>query len=409
MKESYTPSDKILEKYAELIVKFGLQTRSGETLKKGSVVQFVVPEVAKPMYFHLQRALLKAGHHPLGVFLPSNSPEYNFDKSFFDLATSAQLDFFAGHFHRGIVDQIDGSIYILAQTDPHALMEVDPKKVLRRSLAQKRAKDWRFEKVDAGQLSWTLALYGTEAAAKEAGMDLKEFWNQIVKACYLDKPDPVREWRRINKEVQKTAARLSNMLIKKVQLTGPDMDLTIGIGADRAWRAGGGNNIPSYEVFTSPNYREVEGWIRFNQPHYRYGKKIDGIELWFKNGRVIRSKAAKNHDLLKSMLKTPGGDRLGEFSLTDARISRITKFMAETLFDENMGGKYGNTHVAIGSAYRDCYQGIQKPVSEADWDALGYNNSVVHSDLVSTTDRTVTATLEDDSEKVIYRKGHFMI
>lgn len=409
MTESYTPPEALLAKYAELIVKFGLQTRDGKILKKGAVVQFVVPEVAKPLYFHLQRAILKAGYHPLGIFLPSNSKEYNFDKNFFDLATTAQLDFFASHFHRGLVDQIDGSIFIIADTDPHSLREVNPKKVLQRSLSQKTAKDWKFEKIDAGKLSWTIALYGTEAAAKEASMTLKEFWGQIINACYLKDSDPVKTWKKINTSVQRVAAKLTALQIKSLRIEGPDMDLTVGIGADRKWMAGGGNNIPSYEVFTSPNCFETEGWARFSESHYHYGKKIEGIELWFEQGKVVRSAATKNQDLLKAMLKTPGGNRLGEVSFTDARYSRVTKFMAETLYDENMGGKYGNTHVALGSAYREGLIGEKKLRTDAEWEKLGFNNSVVHSDIISTTDRTVTATLSDGTNLVIYKKGQFTI
>lgn len=409
MKQSYTPSPQVLKKYAELIVNFGLQTRSGKPPKKGSVVHFVVPEVAKPLYFALQTAILKAGFQPLGVFVPSNDKDYNFDKNFFDHAREHQLQFFAEKYYKGLIDQADCYIGIIADTDPHALNSVEAKKILARSTSQKKAKDWKFKKIDAGQMTWTLAMYGTDEGAREAEMSGKEFWQQIIKACYLDKKDPVKEWYRINKIVQQTAEKLTDLKIKSVHVTGEDMDLTIGIGKDRAWKAGGGNNIPSYEVFTSPNYREVKGWARFNQPHYRYGRAIEGIELWFKDGKVVRSKATKNHDLLKSMLKTKGGNYLGEFSLTDARLSRITKSMAEILYDENMGGKYGNTHVALGSAYRDCYIDEQKKMTDKQWDKLGYNDSVVHSDVVSTTDRTVTATLYDDSEIVIYKKGRFTI
>jgi len=409
MQQSYVPPDKVLEKYADLIVRFGLQTRDGKTLKKGAVVQYVVPEVAKPLYFHLQRAILRAGYNPLGVFLPSNTEEYNFDKSFFDLATAAQIDFFAEHFNRGLIDQIDGSIFIIADTNPHSLLEVDPKKVLRRSLASRQGKDWRFQKINAGKLCWTLALYGTDAAAKEAGMTLKQFWNQIINACYLNEDNPVQVWKQLNNSVQKTAAKLTALQIKSLHFSGKDLDLEIGIGKNRQWRAGGGNNIPSYEIFTTPNSFEVNGWARFNQPHYRYGKKIEGIELWFKDGVVIKSDATKNHELLKAMLKTPGGNRLGEVSLTDAKHSRITKFMAETLYDENIGGKFGNTHIALGSAYRDCFLGKTNAETDEEWETLGFNNSVVHSDIISTTDRTVTATLYDGSQKIIYQKGSFVI
>ena len=409
MQQSYTPDKKILQKYAELLVKFGIQTRSGKMPAKGSVVQFVVPEVAKPLYFYLQAEILKAGYNPLGVFLPSNDREYNFDKNFFDYAKQDQIEFFADKYHKGIIDQVDCSIGIIAETNPHALTEVDSKKILQRSASLKKVKEWKFKKIDAGKMSWTLALYGTDANAKEVGMTLKEYWKQIINACYLDKKDPVAEWYKINKIVQTTAEKLTALQIRSVHIEGEDIDLHIGIGKNRAWRAGGGNNIPSYEVFTSPNMNEVNGWARFNQPHYRYGKKIEGIELWFKDGKVIRSKATRNYDLLKNMLKTSGGDHLGEFSLTDARLSRITKSMGEILYDENMGGKYGNTHVALGSAYRDCYVGDPTKVTEIQWKKLGYNQSVVHSDIISTTNRTATATLYDGTEKVIYKNGKYTI
>ena len=246
--------------------------------------------------------------------------------------------------------------------------------------------------------------------AKEAGMSLKQYWKQIIDACYLNETEPVKEWEKINKIVQRTAQKLTDMKIQSVHMEGADVNLRLGIGSDRKWLAGGGNNIPSFEVFTSPRWQEVHGWIKLNQPHYRYGKKIEGIELWFKDGVVVKSKATKNHDLLRAMLQTPGGNKLGEFSITDARLSRITKFMAEILYDENIGGAFGNTHVALGSAFRECYNGTtDKTWKKADWDSLGFNNSVVHSDVISTTDRKVTAMLENGKTRVIYEKGQYTI
>jgi len=409
MKQSYRPSEEILAKYAELLVKFGLQTRAGKQLGKGSVVEFTVPEVAKPLYHHLQTAILKAGYNPLGVFLPSNDEQYNFTKNVFDHASKGQLEFFADKYYRGRIDQADATIFIIAETDPNALADVDPKKIMTRAAAMKPAKDLRFKKIDAGKMSWTLGLYGTDAAAKEAGMSTKAYWDQIVNACYLDSSDPVKEWKKINKTVQKTAQKLTDLKIKSVHMVGEDVDLHIGIGKDRTWKAGGGNNVPSYEVFTSPNFREVNGWIKFNQPLLRYGSRIEGIELHFKDGKVTKSSATKNEKVLKEMIKNKGGNQVGEYSLTDARLSRITEFMAETLYDENVGGKFGNSHIALGSAYRDCYVGDPTKVSDKKWDKLGYNDSVVHTDIVTTTDRTVTATLYDGTKKVIYKKGQFTI
>lgn len=410
MHQSYTPSDTILERYARLLVHFGLQTRSGKKLKKGSVVQFDVPEVAKPLYFHLQNEILKAGYHPLGQLIPSNTKECNITEAFFAHANKAQRAFFPAEYLKARIDLVDGRIGIIADTLPDALKNIPPKQVSEKMQSQKQLKEWFFEKVNNERLSWTLGLYGTDAIATEAGMTLKAYWQQIIKACYLDSPDPVKEWNRINKEVQSTAKKLSALKIDSVHVSGPDVDLTIGIGANRAWKAGGGNNIPSYEIFTSPDYRRVNGTIAFSEPLYnKFGTLITGITLTFKDGICTKATAKTNEASLKEILKTPGANRLGEFSLTDARLSRITKFMANTLYDENVGGKYGNTHVAIGSAYRDCFQGTDKPTSAKGWDALGYNDSVVHEDIVSTTKRTVAATLTNGKEMIIYKDGRFLV
>lgn len=410
MTKPYIPADDVLQKYARLLVRFGLRNKNGSRLKKGSVIRFDVPDVAKPMYFHLQNEILAAGYQPLGKLMPTDDDYYNISEAFFKNANKTQREFFPAIHAKASIEQIDGRIAILAETLPGALKNVDAKHVMQKVQASAQLKKWYFEKIDAGKLNWTLALWGTQAAAQEAGLSLKAYWQEIIKACYLDAADPVKEWERIDKTVQKTAKKLSAMKIDSLQITGPDVDLTVGVGVDRAWRAGGGNNIPSYEVFTSPDYRHVNGWIRFNQPLYdHYGNLIKGIELQFKNGTCTKATATENEAALRQLVKTPGANRVGEFSLTDARLSRITKFMANTLFDENVGGKYGNMHLAIGSAYRDCYQGTKRPKTDKQWDALGYNDSVIHEDIVSTTQRKVVATCADGTQKEIYRDGEFLV
>lgn len=410
MTNSYRPSDDILRKYARLLVNFGIQTRAGKKLKKGSVIWFDVPDIAKPLYFYLQAAILEAGYHPMGNLIPTSDTEYNFAENFFTLARKAQREYFPEKYSRGMIDEIDGRIGILAKTHPNPLEKVDSKLVMQSAEAKKLGKELFFKKVNSGNLAWTLGLYGTAVSAKEANMSEKAYWNQIIKACYLDSADPVAEWKKINRTVQRTANTLSKLQIDSVEVTGPDVSLTVGIGADRAWKAGGGNNIPSYEVFTSPDYRRVNGWIRFNQPLYtHFGTRIEGIELTFTDGVCTKATAKKNESALKQLIKTPGANRLGEFSLTDARLSRITKFMANTLYDENVGGTYGNMHVAIGSAYRDCYQGKKLPKTAKQWDARGYNDSVVHEDIVTTSKRTAVATLSDGTKKEIYKDGRFTV
>jgi aminopeptidase len=170
---------------------------------------------------------------------------------------------------------------------------------------------------------------------------------------------------------------------------------------------GSGRNIPSFEVFTSPDWRGTEGWINFNQPLYRYGNLIDGIRLEFKGGKVVKSTAKKGEKVLKEMIKAENADKVGEWSLTDKRLSRITKFMAETLYDENVGGPFGNTHIALGNSYVDSYEGPIHKMTRKQFEKLGYNYSSVHTDIMSTTNRTVVAHLKNGKEKVIYKDGKF--
>jgi aminopeptidase len=288
--------------------------------------------------------------------------------------------------------------------------KVDPKKMMMAQKSRKRVSEWFDKKENQGLYTWTLALYGTPSMAKEAGLSLEDYWNQIINACYLDKPNPIAEWKKISAEVERVAKKLTDLKIEKLHAVGRDMDMRYTIGPLREWEGGSGRNIPSFEVFTSPDWRGTEGWIKFNQPLYYYGPKVENIELHFKKGRVVKATATKNEKLLKEMLATDkGAAQLGEYSLTDKRLSRITKFMAETLFDENMGGSFGNTHLAVGKSYTNTYTGDVAKTSRSAFNKMGFNESAIHVDMISTTDRTVTATLANSKELVIYKNGQFTI
>src|SRR3989338_7039636 len=130
-------------------------------------------------------------------------------------------------------------------------------------------------------------MYGTPAMAKEAGLSEKEYWNQIIKACFLDHKNPIAKWKQVYREIESYRQKLTALTPKVDYLhaKGPDMDIKIRLGEKRKLLAGRGYNMPSFEIFTSPDWRGTEGWIRFNQPLYRYSNKITGIELWVKNGK----------------------------------------------------------------------------------------------------------------------------
>lgn len=398
----FTPSKKILEKYANVLINFALN--SGKGIKKGEVVLLQVPESAKPLLKELRIAVLKSGGFPITQYLPEGLM-----RDYYEYASDEQLKFFPAKYLRGKVDQMDHVVSIIADTDPYELKGIDPKKIMLSGLSSKPYSDWRNEKESKGKLTWTLGLYATSEMAKEANMSLEDYWKQIIKGCYLDQVDPVKRWKETFKQIEELRRKLNKLEIESLHVEAKDTDLTVGLGENRMWLGGSGRNIPSYEIFISPDCRKTEGYISFTEPLFRYGDLITGVRLEFKKGKVIKSSAKKGEKLLKEMIKTKGADMVGEFSLTDKRFSKIDKFMAETLFDENVGGKYGNTHIALGMAYKDSYPGNQSKVKKGDWIKMGYNDSSVHTDIVSVSNRKVTAKLKSGKEIIIYQNGEFKI
>lgn len=398
----YQPSKTILHRYAKVLVDFALN--SGAGIKPGETVRLVVPESAKPLLIELRNAVLRSGGNPITNFVPDN-----YDREYFDLASDKQLTYFPSKYFKGMIEDTDHSISIISDCDLHELEGINPKKIMNRNLAFKPLKEWRDAKENAGKFTWTLALYGTPAMAKEAGLSLKAYWQEIIQACFLDTSDPIKKWQTVFTKNDYFKAKLNSLKIDKLHLVGEEIDLWIQIGPNRKWLGGSGRNIPSFELFISPDWRGTQGHIKFNQPLYRYGSLIKDIRLEFKNGHVVKSSAGSNEKLLKEMIATPDADKIGEYSLTDKRLSRINKFMAETLFDENISGPYGNTHLALGSAYHDSYTGNPAKVTKANWAKMGFNDSVVHTDIISTTKRTVTAHLSNGTEKIIYRNGEFLL
>lgn len=391
---------KVLKKYADVFIKFALN--KGKGIKSGETVLLQVPESARPMLEPLQRSVLEAGGYPLCRLIPEG-----LSKSFFELASEDQIQYNPKKMLMAKVEEVDHFVSIISDFDPLELSNVDSKKIMQRSKAGKFYKEALFKKWDSGKGSWTLGMYATKAMAEQAGISVEEYWDQISEACFLKEEDPIAKWKEVYQEIDKILDYLNSLDMRWVNIKGEDCDLNIYIGENRKWLGGSGHNIPSFECFVSPDWRKTNGWIKFDQPLLRYGSRIEGIELEFKDGLVVSSKASMNEELLKEMLAQKNADKVGEFSLTDKKLSRITKFMAQTLFDENVGGPFGNTHIAVGSAYKDSIKGDPKDYTQEDFDNLGFNESVVHTDIVSTKDRVATATLADGREVVIYKDGEF--
>lgn len=396
------PNKELLQRYASVLINFALN--DGKGIDKDNVVLIVTQTPGVPLAREVYREILKSGGHPI-----IQIQDDEFKLIHLQHGSDEQLKFFPAPYYKGLADTIDHYVRILAEEDPLFLSKSDPRKVILSSHSTKQFRDWLDQKEDAGKFSWTLCLYGTEGAAREAGMTLEQYWEQISRACFLTDPDPIIKWRSVFTQIETIQKTLTEMPITKVHVKAKDTDLWVSIGEKRKWLGGSGRNIPSFEIFTSPDWRGIEGTIFFDQPLYRYGNIIENIRFTLSEGRIVKATAEKNESLLHEMISQRNADKIGEFSLTDKRFSKINKFMANTLFDENFGGEFGNTHLAVGKAYHDACTSDPKTMSEEEFAALGYNDSPEHTDIIATGDRTVTAVLKDGSKKVIYEGGEFRI
>jgi len=198
------------------------------------------------------------------------------------------------------------------------------------------------------------------------------------------------------------------MIISRIHIESENVDLEMTLGEKRRWIGLSGHNIPSFEIFLSPDWRGTKGVYYANQPSFRSGNYVDGVRLEFKKGSAVVISAERGEKFLKNQLSMDSGaNKAGEFSLTDKRFSRIKTFMANTLYDENYGGKYGNCHVALGSSYTDTYAGNPAGLTGALKKKLGFNDSALHWDLVNTERKRVSAQLKSGQKITLYENGKF--
>ncbi|RYZ27965.1 MAG: aminopeptidase [Chitinophagaceae bacterium] len=398
--------DTLLKKYAQVMVLYALN--DGKGINKGDTVFLVGQEYTKDLFMAIAKEIYAAGGNLITNYQPNNLRENSLARFLLQNGNDEQIAFFATPYWKGIVEATDHILFIISEPDIQYLADIPSSKISLMNSARAPYMKMREKKEQEGKLSWSLCLYGTQSMADEAGLSLEEYWEQIIEACYLREDDPVSKWKTVQQEIEQFKDKLDALQIETLHIKGSDVDLHVQIGENRKWLSGGGKNIPSFEIFTSPDWRGTNGFINFNQPLYYSGKRISGVSLAFKNGVVIASSATENEDALTEMIAQENADKVGEFSLTDKRHSRITKFMATTLFDENMGGDYGNTHIALGNAYKDTFTGDMSAVSDEQWAAMGYNSCPkVHTDIISTSDRVVTAKLRNGTERVIYKNGQF--
>lgn len=391
-----------LEKYAEVLIWALKKARTGNFKKNDSViVRYNIPALGLAEI--LNAKILKMGMNPILRLNPTPGME----RDFYNISNDDQLTFLAPG-DKELIKNVNGSIFLHAPESITHLSHIDPKKIGKAAISRKNLRDIMVKREETGFFGWTLCMLPTKELARHAKISMKEYTNQIINACFLNKSNPVKEWQAIFDKAKDIKNWLNKMNIDTLHIESENIDLEIKLGEKRKWIGISGHNIPSFELFTSPDWRGTKGIYFANQPSYRTGNYVKGLRVEFSKGSAIKVNAQAGENFAgKQLLMDDGAKRLGEFSLTDKRFSKINTFMANTLFDENYGGKFGNCHIALGASYSDTYSGNPKELTRAIKKKLGFNDSALHWDIVNTEKKRVNAKLLSGRQVTIYEDGKF--
>ena len=240
------------------------------------------------------------------------------------------------------------------------------------------------EAIGERSINWTIVAFPTEGWARLVfgKPDVESLWQAVEKAVRLDREDPVAAWREHVAKLKRTADALTQRHFDSLRYRGPGTDFTVGLLPSSVWVAGGDVtsyglphivNLPTEEVFTSPDRRRAEGKLRSTRPLDIRGAVVRDLEFEFHEGRIIGVKASTGEDGVRAQLAVDANaNRLGEVSLVDgsSEVGKLGLTFSNTLFDEN-----ATCHIAYGAGFAYCVE------DEADR-AAGMNLSAIHTDFM---------------------------
>ena len=363
------------EKFAQILVGHSAQIAPGDR------VLIEATTAAEPLIRALYAVILDRGGHPhLQLKFP------NQEAIFFEYAQDAQLDF-VPTFTKLAYDEFESRIRIHSETDTQALSQVNPTRQARRQRALAPILRAQMRRGAENNFKWVTTLFPTQAYADQSGMSLEDYEDFVYRACFADQvtKDPVAKWKEFQTRQAEIIERIEGH--DKVELRGPNVDLTLSIKGRVFKNSFGRHNMPDGEIFTGPVEKSVNGWVRYTYPAIIQGRVVEGVELTFEQGKVVKATATKNQDFMLEMLEVDEGAKyVGEWAV--GTNYNIDKFTGMILFDEKIGGSF---HMALGAGYPE---------------TGSVNRSIIHWDMIC--DLRQDSVIMVDGE-LVYRDGKFEV
>lgn len=406
---------ELLSKYADLLVRVGINLQTGQTLIVSSPIECA--EFARLV----QHKAYDAGAREVIVrWIDEKSTRITFDRAadaIFDEFPEWGKQFFNGYSEQG------AAFLSIVASDPEIMKGVDPKRISRQTKARSQALELFRNRQMSNKTVWCVASVPSEAWARKVfpGLDtqaaMDRLWQAILAAVRVDQADPVDAWRRHQASLDQRLDYLNRQQFASLRYSNSlGTNAEVRLVQDHVWFGGGDRcadgyvfvaNMPTEEVFTMPLADGVNGRIYSSMPLNHNGSLIDKFWFEFKDGQVVDYGAAEGLDSLKELLETDEGAlRLGEVALVpyDSPISNQKILFYNTLFDEN-----ASCHFALGKAYPTCVKNGED-MSQAELKAAGANDSLIHVDfMVGTADLKIVGVKADGTEVPVFVDGNFVL
>jgi len=363
-----------LQRYAELAVQVGANVAPGQLVAVGGLVEHapLVREIARAAYAsgaryvdvgygdnHLRRALIELGPEEALTW----TPPWTLERM------------------KRLSDDHGAFVFVTGDPEPELLGGLPGERIGKARMVDL----WREiqRQLDEKLVNWTTVAYANDGWARTVfgEPEVERLWEAIAYCARLEEPDPVAAWNAHMDELKRRAEALNAIGVDAVRFTGPGTELTIGLLPHSRWNAARFEtawgrsyvpNMPTEEVFTTPDCRRAEGKVRTTRPLSLLGTIVRDLELRFEGGRIVDVRASAGADVIRAEIETDEGARsLGEVALVDgtSRVGKTGLIFFDVLYDEN-----ASCHIAYGFGVAE---GVDdRPGGE------GYNVSAVHTDFM---------------------------
>jgi len=414
----YIPSQESLSKYAELIVRVGLNLREGQRLLINNLTTRGVLLHVAPLVREVAKAAYKNGARYVDVVWGDEemlktrvqmAPRESFDE-FSEWQVKAVMDLF----------EQDGASLTIRSNNPNLMDGEDSEIVgqVQKVYLERYANYTQL--IGQNKINWLVVAASGPAWATRVFPDLepaeavKELWEAIFAITRIDQPDPVVAWEKHVKELDGRADYMNTKQYSALHYKAPGTNLTVGLPQGQFWNSAGSTtqtgifyiaNMPTEEIFTLPHKDQVNGHVSASMPLSYSGALMEDFVLTFENGKVVKATAKKNEAALKSLLKADeGSSGLGEVALVphSSPISQRGHLFYDALIDENAA-----SHLALGLAYKFTLEDGEN-LSDEEFQARGGNVSMAHVDfMIGSENMDIDALDANGTSEPLMRQGEW--